>query len=127
MLTLPVSPELKLTDQGLVDVTRGVIVPLIGPVGRTPGGRSPARPPDIVGRRSGMIKRTPELDAFELRRLRRPADYRRNLALLEEMWQFAREMGAFSSPRTSDDLEADIRYARAINVLRAPGTNRLNP
>ena len=29
VLTLPVSPELKLTDQGLVDVTRGVIVPLI--------------------------------------------------------------------------------------------------
>jgi adenine deaminase len=29
VLTLPVSPELKLTDRGLVDVTRGVIVPLI--------------------------------------------------------------------------------------------------
>ena len=29
VLTLPVSPELKLTDLGLVDVTRGVIVPLI--------------------------------------------------------------------------------------------------
>jgi len=74
-----------------------------------------------------MIKRTPELDAFELRRLRRPADYRRNLATLEEMWRFAREMGAFRHPRTPDDLEADIRYARAINVLRAPGKNRLNP
>jgi hypothetical protein len=74
-----------------------------------------------------MIKRTPELDAFELRRLSRPADYRRNFALLEEMWQFAQEMGAFRYPRNPDDLEADIRYARAINVLRAPGTNRLNP
>ena len=29
VLTLPVSPELKLTDLGLVDVTRGLIVPLI--------------------------------------------------------------------------------------------------
>jgi adenine deaminase len=29
VLTLPVSPELKLTDRGLVDVTGGVIVPLI--------------------------------------------------------------------------------------------------
>jgi adenine deaminase len=29
MLTLPVSPELKLTDRGLVDVKGGVIVPLI--------------------------------------------------------------------------------------------------
>jgi hypothetical protein len=70
-----------------------------------------------------MIKRTPELDAFELRR---PADYRRNLAILEEMWRFAHEVGALRYPRTADDLEADIRYARAINVLRAPGTNRLN-
>lgn len=74
-----------------------------------------------------MIKRTPELEAFELRRLRRPADYRRNLAILEDMWRFAREVGALRHSRTPDDLEADIRYARAINVLRAPGTNRLNP
>jgi adenine deaminase len=29
VLTLPVSPELKLTDRGLVDVKGGVIVPLI--------------------------------------------------------------------------------------------------
>jgi adenine deaminase len=29
ILTLPVSPELKLTDRGLVDVKSGVIVPLI--------------------------------------------------------------------------------------------------
>ena len=29
VLTLTVSPELKLTDLGLVDATRGVIVPLI--------------------------------------------------------------------------------------------------
>lgn len=74
-----------------------------------------------------MIKRTPELDDFELRRLRRPADYRQNLAILEEMWQFAREVGALRHPRTPDDLEADIRYARAINVLRAPDKSRLDP
>jgi hypothetical protein len=74
-----------------------------------------------------MIKRTPELDAFELRRLRRPADYPRNLAILEQMWRYAREMGAFRYPRNPDNLETDIRYARAINVLRAPGTNRRNP
>lgn len=74
-----------------------------------------------------MIRRTPELEAFELRRLRRPVDYRRNLATLEEMWRFAREVGAFDRPRTPDDLEADIRYARAINVLRAPGKNWRNP
>jgi hypothetical protein len=73
-----------------------------------------------------MIRRTSELDAFELRRLRRPVDYRRNLAILEELWRFAREVGAFRQPRGPDDLEADIRYARAINALRAPGQDRLN-
>jgi len=73
-----------------------------------------------------MIKRTLELDAFELRRLRRLADYRQSLAILEELWQFACEVGAFQQPGTPDDLEADIRYARAIDAPRAPGKDRLN-
>jgi hypothetical protein len=71
-----------------------------------------------------MILRTPELDRFELERLRRPADYRENLAILEHMWRFAWEMGAFDHSRTVEDLEPDIRYARAINFLRAPGQGR---
>ena len=73
-----------------------------------------------------MIKRTPELDAFELNRLRRPADYRENLAVLDEMWRFALEMGSFDHPRPPEDLEPDIRYARAINTLRAAGQDRSN-
>jgi hypothetical protein len=73
-----------------------------------------------------MIKRTPELDAFELNRLRRPADYRENLAILEEMWRFAREIGAFNRPRPLEDLEPDIRYARTINSLRSPSQDRIN-
>jgi hypothetical protein len=71
-----------------------------------------------------MIVRTPELDEFEMERLRRPADYRENLAILEDMWRFACEMGAFGHPRTVEDLESDIRYARAVNFLRAPGQGR---
>jgi hypothetical protein len=67
-----------------------------------------------------MIRRTAELDAFELERLRRPTDYRENLAILEEMWRFALEMGALDHPRTLEDLEPDIRYARAINLLGTP-------
>ncbi len=73
-----------------------------------------------------MIKRTPELDRFELQRLRRPAGYKENLAILEAMWRFAREMGALDGPRGLEDLEPDIRYARAINFLRAPGQGREN-
>lgn len=65
-----------------------------------------------------MIRRTPELDAFELQRLRRPAGYRENLAILEQLWRFAREMGAFDRPRDPEDLDPDIRYARAINRRR---------
>jgi hypothetical protein len=68
-----------------------------------------------------MLKRTRELDRFEMQRLRRPADHHRHLAILEEMWRYALEVGALTRPRTPEDLEPDIRYARAINVLDAPG------
>lgn len=71
-----------------------------------------------------MIKRTPELDKFELQRIRRPADFEQHLALLEEMRRYAMEVGALSRARTPEDLEPDIRYARAINVLGAPGQDR---
>lgn len=71
-----------------------------------------------------MIKRTQELDNFELQRLRRPVDYRQHLAILEDMWRYALEMGAFDRPRTPEDLEPDIRYARAINFLGAPRQDR---
>ncbi|MDR7543905.1 MAG: hypothetical protein QN120_06630 [Armatimonadota bacterium] len=74
-----------------------------------------------------MVRRTPELEALELRRLRRPADFRSSLAILEEMWRFAREVGAFDHPRPPEDLEPDIRYARAINTLRPPGEDRRRP
>ncbi|MDR7452819.1 MAG: hypothetical protein QN162_15195 [Armatimonadota bacterium] len=74
-----------------------------------------------------MIRRTSEPDTFELRRLRRPADYRQNLVILEELWRLAQEVGAFRQPRSPDDLEADICYVPAINALRAPGKDRLHP
>jgi hypothetical protein len=74
-----------------------------------------------------MIKRTAELDTFELTRLRRFADYTENLVILEDMYQFAREMRAFDRPRPPEDLKPDIRYARAINGLRPASPDRSHP
>jgi len=97
-----------------------------------PGRAAASKPPSARNQPAGwysgagmnMIKRTPELDRFELQRLRRPADHSQHLAILDEMWRYALEVGALNHPRTPEDLEPDIRYARAINFLDPPGQDR---
>ncbi len=45
------------------------------------------------------------------------ADFRRNLRLLEAMYEEARALGAFAEPPGLDGLESRLRLARALNSL----------
>ena len=47
-----------------------------------------------------------------------PADYHRNLKLLEAMYEHARALGAFPPADPLEGLEVDIRVARTLNGLR---------
>jgi hypothetical protein len=53
-----------------------------------------------------------------------PADFARNLALVEAMYKHARALGAFPPADPWEGIEAKIRIARAFNVQSSPGTDR---
>ena len=48
--------------------------------------------------------------------LRQPADFRRNLRLLEAMYEEARALGVMSVPQALEGLESRLRLARVLNV-----------
>jgi hypothetical protein len=48
--------------------------------------------------------------------LRQPADFRRNLRLLEAMYEEARALGIMSLPPAPEGLESRLRLARVLNV-----------
>ena len=48
--------------------------------------------------------------------LTRPADFHRNLRLLEAMYQEARTLGVMAVPPALDGLESRLRLARVLNV-----------
>jgi len=52
-------------------------------------------------------------------RRRTPVDFHQNLRLLESMYREARALGHFQSLPTLDDLEPQLRIARALNVRGA--------
>ena len=48
--------------------------------------------------------------------LRQPADFRRNLRLLDAMYDEARALGVMRVPQTLEGLESRLRLARMLNV-----------
>jgi len=48
--------------------------------------------------------------------LRQPADFRRNLRLLEGMYEEARALGVMSVLPALEGLESQLRLARVLNV-----------
>ena len=64
-------------------------------------------------------------EAWEAEYIRsQPADFRRNLALLESMYEHARALGAFPPTDSLEGIDTKIRLARVVNVPTAPGTDR---
>ncbi len=45
-----------------------------------------------------------------------PADFQRNLKMLEAMYEYARFLGVFPLADPLEGLETDIRVAKALNV-----------
>lgn len=45
-----------------------------------------------------------------------PADFQRNLKMLEAMYEYARFLGIFPLADPLEGLEVDIRVAKALNV-----------
>ena len=48
--------------------------------------------------------------------LREPADFRRNLRLLEAMYEEARALGVMAVPPGLEGLESRLRLAKVLNV-----------
>ncbi len=73
-----------------------------------------------------MLKRPDLVEAFEKELMRRePPDHRRNLRIVEALYEHARRVGALPLEDPLDGIEVDIRLARIINVrsdTRAPRT-----
>ncbi len=74
-----------------------------------------------------MIRPHPLLKAFEETQLRIPADFRRNLRIVEGLWQEARQLGVLPDRPALDGIESDIRLARAINVYQSSRKDRPSP
>lgn len=58
--------------------------------------------------------------------LSEPADFHRNLRLVEAMYQLARTLGAFPPPDPLQGIETDIRRSRILSasIRGASGTDR---
>ena len=59
--------------------------------------------------------------------LRQPADFHRNLRLLEAMYEHACKMGAFAGTDPLDGLEVKLRLAKVLNVPTNSGTTGPRP
>ena len=56
--------------------------------------------------------------------LREPADFHRNLRLLQAMYELARTLGAFPPANPLEGLDTDIRVARILNVRGVAAKDR---
>lgn len=56
--------------------------------------------------------------------LSQPADFQKNLRLLEAMYEHARALGAFPPADPLAGLETKIALAKALNVCSPPGKDR---
>jgi hypothetical protein len=67
-----------------------------------------------------MIRRTPELEAFEYRWLcTQPRDWRENVRLMDALYEHARAMGVFPLRDPLEGLADKVRLRRAINGMRS--------
>jgi hypothetical protein len=72
-----------------------------------------------------MIKDTALWEKWEAQTvLSQPADFQRNLRLLDAMYEHARALGAFPPADALAGLETKIALAKALNVRPAAGTDR---
>lgn len=55
------------------------------------------------------------------------SDLEQNFQVLEALYEEARALGIFPLKDPLEDIEADIRIARAINVQATPDSNRPDP
>ena len=69
-----------------------------------------------------MLKRTAELEIFDLEQIRkRPTDYHRNLKVFEALYSEAKLLGVFPLNNPLEGIDVDIRVAK---VLNARGINK---
>lgn len=72
-----------------------------------------------------MIRRTPELDAMELRARREHlGTVEESLAVYESMYEFARESGALDGLDPAFRLEEKMRFALALSGQRVDRQGR---
>ena len=72
-----------------------------------------------------MIKNPDLWGSWEARGpLREPADFQRNLSLLDAMYEYARLLGRFPPADPLEGLCAKVKMARVVNVCIAAGTDR---
>jgi hypothetical protein len=71
-----------------------------------------------------MIKRTRDLEAFELRRLGRRLERDKHLKLMRALYRAVREMGGFRHGRTRAQIMEKAAFARAINGLQTHREDR---
>ncbi len=66
-----------------------------------------------------MVRNPKMLKAFEddLARKTKP-DYHKNVKIVNALLRYARGLGKFPPKNRLEDIEIDIRYARAINSVR---------
>lgn len=66
-----------------------------------------------------MIKDKKLLEAFEKELVRRDKmNIKKNLAILNQMLEFAKELGKIPLQELLDGIEIDIKYARTINEIK---------
>ncbi len=66
-----------------------------------------------------VIKDSRRLAEFERSEIERcPPDFDRNLAIVEALWQEARDVSSSAIRADIASIEVDIRWARAINHVR---------
>ncbi len=91
------------------------------------------RPGNLVGcaantGATAVIKNVALWEAWERDYLRKEsADFARNLALLDAMYEHARLLGAFPPCNPLEGLEVKIQMARVLNVPAASRTDRPQP
>jgi hypothetical protein len=56
-----------------------------------------------------------------------PADFQRNLKIMEAMYEHARALGVFPLVDPLEGLETDIRVAKALNVPTPSRDDRAQP
>ncbi len=68
-----------------------------------------------------MIKNVAQWERWRAQEMgSEPADFERNLKLMEAMYEHVRRMGAFVPSDDTERLQHKIRMARALNGRRTP-------